>query len=62
MITQDQTSTTRPWSTVTVARAVQLAGALLLGAVILYGVGFVETSAVHNAAHDTRHAVGFPCH
>jgi len=44
------------------SRGLQLAGALLLGMVILFGVGFVKTSAVHNAAHDTRHAVGFPCH
>jgi len=32
------------------------------GAVMLYGVGFTSVSAVHNAAHDTRHATGFPCH
>ena len=32
------------------------------GAVMLYGVGFSKVSAMHNAAHDTRHATGFPCH
>ena len=36
--------------------------ALLLGAVILYGVGFASTPLLHNAAHDTRHSQGFPCH
>jgi cobalt transporter subunit CbtB len=36
--------------------------ALLLGVVILYGVGFASTPLLHNAAHDTRHSQGFPCH
>ena len=36
--------------------------AACLGAVLLLGVGFVQIEAVHNAAHDTRHATGFPCH
>jgi cobalt transporter subunit CbtB len=35
---------------------------LLFGMVTLYGVGFSTISAAHNAAHDTRHAAGFPCH
>lgn len=34
--------------------------AALLGVFILYGVGFAQTS--HDSAHDTRHAIGFPCH
>jgi cobalt transporter subunit CbtB len=36
--------------------------AVLLGMVILYGVGFASTPLLHNAAHDTRHSQGFPCH
>jgi cobalt transporter subunit CbtB len=36
--------------------------AALLGALILYGVGFAQPSVAHNAAHDARHAQGFPCH
>ena len=36
--------------------------ALLLGTVILYGVGFSPIPLLHNAAHDSRHAMGFPCH
>lgn len=38
------------------------AAALALGLVLLGGVGFAGASVLHNAAHDTRHAVGFPCH
>lgn len=34
----------------------------LLGAFIVFGVGFAHSESVHNAAHDTRHAIGFPCH
>jgi cobalt transporter subunit CbtB len=37
-------------------------GLLLFGLVVLYGVGFSAIPAVHNAAHDVRHATGFPCH
>jgi cobalt transporter subunit CbtB len=40
----------------------QLAAAFLLGAVIVYGAGFAQMSAVHNAAHDMRHSAAFPCH
>jgi cobalt transporter subunit CbtB len=37
-------------------------GAAVLGIVILFVVAFAPTPAVHNAAHDTRHALAFPCH
>ena len=42
-------------------------GSLLMffsGIFLLYLVGFVQGSGnmIHNAAHDTRHASGFPCH
>jgi cobalt transporter subunit CbtB len=35
---------------------------LFLGLVLVGGVGFASDMAVHNGAHDTRHALGFPCH
>jgi cobalt transporter subunit CbtB len=34
----------------------------LLGLAILFCVGFMNVPVVHNGAHDTRHADGFPCH
>jgi cobalt transporter subunit CbtB len=37
-------------------------GAALLGVLILFGVGFSHPTVAHNAAHDARHAQGFPCH
>lgn len=36
--------------------------AILLGAFLLLGAGFAHIDAVHNAAHDSRHAFAFPCH
>ena len=35
---------------------------LVIGFVLIGGVGFASDMAVHNGAHDTRHALGFPCH
>ena len=35
---------------------------LFIGLVVVYAVGFSSLSRAHNAAHDTRHASGFPCH
>ena len=37
---------------------------LLGGAVLIFTVGFAQGSGgmYHNATHDTRHAVTFPCH
>ena len=40
----------------------QIFMAALLGVVLIGGVGFWQVEAVHNAAHDTRHSAGFPCH
>ncbi len=36
--------------------------AIALGAFILFGTGFAHPDALHNAAHDARHAFAFPCH
>ncbi|MFO1351360.1 MAG: CbtB domain-containing protein [Gammaproteobacteria bacterium] len=36
--------------------------AFALGALVIFGVGFSHISIAHNAAHDTRHTMVFPCH
>ncbi len=36
--------------------------AALLGAFILFSVGFAQPQALHDTAHDSRHALSFPCH
>ena len=44
-----------------VARA-SLAAAFALGASLVFLVGFAQSQTLHDAAHDTRHSNGFPCH
>lgn len=57
------TSTTTTASQGTRAEAVRAAViALTLGAAITLAIGFAHASTIHNAAHDTRHALSFPCH
>ncbi|MEJ2121005.1 MAG: CbtB-domain containing protein [Alphaproteobacteria bacterium] len=36
--------------------------ALMAGLFLLYGAGFAQSAALHDAAHDARHAFAFPCH
>lgn len=44
------------------SRLIQLAVAGLLGLLVLGVAGFSHIEAVHNAAHDVRHSLAFPCH
>lgn len=37
-------------------------GSILMGLSLVYFAGFSHLDLVHNAAHDTRHSSGFPCH
>jgi cobalt transporter subunit CbtB len=46
----------------TSSRTVAVALAALLGTLLVAGTGFAHVEAVHNAAHDTRHSLAFPCH
>ena len=46
----------------TTARVISIFAAALLGIFIVGGVGFSHIEAVHNAAHDYRHSMSFPCH
>jgi cobalt transporter subunit CbtB len=50
-------------STETVARrAAPLAIVFGLGALLVFVAGFAGPEALHEAAHDTRHGLSFPCH
>jgi cobalt transporter subunit CbtB len=51
-----------PASTVDSNIIAQAVLAMALGLFIVGVVGFSHISAVHNAAHDVRHANAFPCH
>lgn len=37
-------------------------GMVLLGLTIVLAAGHVQSATLHDAAHDVRHATGFPCH
>ncbi len=34
----------------------------VIGATLLFTAGFASPAVMHDAAHDTRHSIGFPCH
>ena len=34
----------------------------LLGTAFVFIAGFAQPELLHNAAHDMRHAMSFPCH
>lgn len=55
-------STTHSVDASTQSRALQLALAGLLGLFIVGFMGFSHIEAVHNAGHDYRHSMAFPCH
>lgn len=52
-------TTTRVW---TVSDRLPALAVLVFGLIVVYAVGFSPISFAHNAAHDARHANGFPCH
>jgi cobalt transporter subunit CbtB len=56
---RDTARTTRTRSMSVVLAA---AFATLLGVFLIYGVGFAGSNVMHNAAHDSRHSLTFPCH
>lgn len=58
------TTTTAPVvQTTERSQALRAAGiALLLGFGLIFITGFAYPDLIHNAAHDTRHSLSFPCH
>ncbi|WP_039001800.1 CbtB domain-containing protein [Falsihalocynthiibacter arcticus] len=36
--------------------------AALAGVLLISLAGFAQASVLHDSAHDTRHAIAFPCH
>lgn len=56
-------------TTTTTTRATDRSQALLavlfvavFGAALLFVAGHLQAATLHDAAHDVRHATGFPCH
>jgi cobalt transporter subunit CbtB len=44
------------------SRAMQLGLAALLSVLVIGTVGFAHMEVLHNANHDYRHSMAFPCH
>ncbi len=44
------------------SRILPLIMAIMLGVSVLAVAGHAQSPTLHGAAHDTRHATGFPCH
>lgn len=59
--TQAAASATTQTSSRTGIRVVA-ALAFLFGAGLIFTTGLAGSSVLHNAAHDTRHSLAFPCH
>jgi cobalt transporter subunit CbtB len=44
------------------SETLSIAFAAVLGLGLIFVAGFAEATVVHDAAHDQRHAIAFPCH
>jgi cobalt transporter subunit CbtB len=60
MMNTTTTTTTRTSEKTTALLSVL--GMAMLGLVILFAAGHAQSATLHDAAHDVRHATGFPCH
>lgn len=53
-------------TTKTIARSdspfLPIAFAVFGGMMLLFASGYAQASILHDAAHDQRHAMAFPCH
>jgi cobalt transporter subunit CbtB len=47
---------------VSTSKIIPLGMSAILGLFMVGFVGFSHLEVVHNAAHDTRHSLAFPCH
>jgi cobalt transporter subunit CbtB len=66
MLVQTQILGSRPQTGTDISSRLEIVTAAffaaLLGVIVIWGVGFSHIDVLHNAAHDTRHSTGFPCH
>lgn len=56
------TASVSPSSLSVSERVKAVTAALIVGIALVYTTGFAASTNVHNAAHDTRHGLAFPCH
>jgi cobalt transporter subunit CbtB len=48
--------------TISWANVYAVSAAVVTGILIISAVGFAGPEVLHNAAHDIRHGLAFPCH
>lgn len=53
---------TTTFQALSASRAGPAALVAVLGLALITLTGHVQAAALHEAAHDVRHATGFPCH
>jgi len=58
----DMTTSTKTTSVTTSSALLSVLGMVALGLTLLFAAGHAQSAALHDAAHDVRHATGFPCH
>ncbi len=46
----------------TASGLIAIAVCAFIGVAMITIAGHVQATSLHDAAHDTRHATGFPCH
>jgi cobalt transporter subunit CbtB len=51
-----------PTKTSSAVTTLSVLAAAVIGMGIISVAGHVQASTLHDAAHDVRHATGFPCH
>jgi cobalt transporter subunit CbtB len=62
-LTEGDMTTNTISTTISLSQRVVLSLAcFFVGSLLVFGVGLAQDDRMHNAAHDTRHAIGFPCH
>ncbi len=49
-------------SAVALPATTSIALVFVLGLTMLFVSGFAQATVLHDAAHDARHAMAFPCH
>lgn len=61
---RDMTTKTldRSQSAAAESSTVGIVSALVVGTLLLFAAGVSQAAILHDAAHDQRHAVAFPCH
>ena len=61
-ITNEATRVVSQTSTISWTNVYAISAAIITGLFILSTVGLAGSEILHNAAHDIRHGLAFPCH